>query len=110
METNYKLLEEAVYINQVEHQVIFMYKDKKVIARGQYYIGSMGFDDLSIEMHDGDEYHDLETAEWKLHKGEISENEYDEIREIAEELIYEMEATYNEEIYHKRYNDETKTI
>jgi RecA-family ATPase len=110
METNYKLLEEAVYINQVEHQVIFMYKDKKVIASGQYYIGSMGFDDLSIEIEEGDNYEDIQTADWKLHKGEISENEYDEIREIAEELIYEMEATYNEEIYHKRYSHETKTI
>jgi len=106
METNYKLLEEAVYINQVEHQVIFMYKDKKVIARGQYYIGSMGFDNLSIEIEEGGNYQDIQDADWKLHKGEISEDDYNEIREISEDLIYEMEAPYSEEIHHKRYSHE----
>jgi len=106
METNYKVLEESVYINQVEHEVTFLYKDKKIRARGQYYIGSMGFDELFIDIHDGDKYHDFETAEWKLHKGEIIEAEYHEIRELAEELIYEMEAPYNETIHHKEYSHE----
>jgi len=106
METNYKVLEEAVYINQVEHEITFMYKDKKVKARGQYYIGSMGFDELFIEMHDGDEYHDFETAEWKLHKGVICDAEYEEIRELAEDLIYEMEASYNERVHYKEYSHE----
>jgi hypothetical protein len=103
METNYKVLEEAVYINQVEHEVTFIYKDKKIRARGQYYIGSMGFDELFIYIHDGD---DFETDEWLLHRGKISEAEYDEIRELAEELIYEMEAPYNETIHHKEYSHE----
>ena len=110
METNYKLLEEAVYINEVEYQVIFMYKDKKIIANAPYYIHSMGFDDISIEIEEGDNYQDSQTAEWKLHSGDITKNEYDEIREIALELIYEMEAPYNEEIHHKKYSHETKTI
>ena len=103
METNYKLLEEAVYINQVEYEVTFIYKDKKIRARGQYYIGSMGLDELFIDIHDGD---DFETAEWLLHKGEIIEAEYIQIRELAKELIHEMEATYNETIYHKEYSHE----
>ena len=103
METNYKVLEESVYINQVEHEVTFMYKDKKVKARGQYYIGSMGFDELSFEIYDGVEY---DSADWKLHKGEISDEEYDDIRELAEDLIHEMEAPYNERLHHKEYSHE----
>lgn len=103
METNYKVLEEAVYINQVEHEVTFIYKNKKIRARGQYYIGSMGFDELFIDIHDVD---DFESAEWLFHKGKIIEAEYDEIRELAEELIYEMEAPYNETIHYKEYSHE----
>ena len=103
METNYKVLEESVYINQVEHEVTFIYKDKKVKARGQYYIGSMGFDELFIEIYDGVEY---DSADWKLHNGEISDEEYHDIRELAEDLIYEMEAPYNEIIHHKEYSHE----
>ena len=104
METNYKLLEESVYINEVEHEVIFMYKDKKIIANAPYYIGSMGFDDLSIEIEYFEDYFE------EMNASNHTEDEYNEIREIAEDLIYEMKAPYNEQIYHKRYNDETKTI
>lgn len=103
METNYKVLEEAVHINQVEYEVTFIYKDKKIRAIGQHYIGSMDFDELFIYIRDVD---DFESAERLLHKGKIIEAEYDEIRELAEELIYEMEAPYNETIHHKEYSHE----
>jgi len=103
METNYKVLEEAVYINQVEYVVTFLYKDKKIRARGQYYVGSMGFDELLFDIDDSG---DFEKAEWLLHEDKIFEEEYIQIRELAEELIYEMEAPYNETIHHKEYSHE----